>query len=203
MNQPLGFAVGNALEVREAIQTLRGGGPADFLSHCLTVAGHMLALGGMAEGPQAGTALAKEAIQNGWAWERFKELVKAQGGDVSYVENPERLPSAPIIEDVPAPQTGYIKEIDARQVGEASVDLGAGRLKKGDPIDRGVGIEILHKVGDYVEAGSALFRVHANDRNTLDAARQALLDAHTWSEEAVEPLPLFYGIVGSDRVEMV
>lgn len=195
MNQPLGVAVGNALEVREAIETLRGGGPDDFLEHCLVVAAHMLVLGNIAENEEAGRRLAMEAIQSGHAWERFRALVAAQGGDVGYIDDPQRLPRAPVIEEVPAPRSGYLDRIHARIVGETAVMLGAGREKKDDPIDYAVGIEIFYKVGDELEAGDRLFAVHANRIGDLELARQRILDAHGWSDHPVERLPLFYGVV--------
>lgn len=195
MNQPLGQAVGNALEVREAIDTLRGGGPEDFREHCLVVAGHMLALGGIAPDESQGRAMAQTAIQEGQAWERFKTLVQSQGGDVRYVEEPRRLAVAPLIQTIAAPRSGYLQQIHARIVGETSVILGAGRAKKSDPVDHAVGIEILHKVGDYVEAGQPLFVIHANRADLLAEARQSLMSAHIWSDERVAPLPLFYGVI--------
>jgi pyrimidine-nucleoside phosphorylase len=193
MNQPLGNAVGNALEVREAIETLRGGGPQDFREHCLVVAGHLLALGGKVAGEQEGRELAQDVLEDGRGFERFKALVASQGGDVSFVENPERLPNAPLVETVPAPRSGYLAGIHARIVGETAVTLGAGRARKEDPIDYAVGIVIHHKVGDRVEAGEPLFTLHANQPEAVDEARRRLLDAHTWSEAPVDPLPLFYG----------
>jgi pyrimidine-nucleoside phosphorylase len=195
MNQPLGSAVGNALEVREAIDTLHGGGPEDFREHCLVAAAHLLVLGGKAEDEGQGREMAQKSLDDGQAWERFRTLVAAQGGDVRFVDNPDRLPTAPIVETVPAPRSGYLKGIHARIVGETSVLLGAGRARKGDPIDHSVGILIHRKVGDQVEVGQPLFTIHARDQETLAEARQALQDAHTFSDEPVEPLPLFYGVV--------
>ena len=195
MNQPLGNAVGNALELKEAIQTLRGNAPKDFLEHCLVVAGHMLALGGVASDEDQGWKMAQDALQDGRGWERFKVLVAAQGGDVGYIEDPTQLATATMIEKIPAPRGGYLQEINARIVGETAVTLGAGRAKKGDSIDPAVGIIIHHKVGDLLEAGDPLFTIHANDRARLEDGRQCLLDAHVWSESPVEPLPLFYGVV--------
>lgn len=195
MNQPLGQAVGNALEVREAIETLRGGGPADFREHCLVVAAHMLALGGKAGDEGEGRALAAEALASGASWDRFKALVRAQGGDVRSVEQPERLPHAPLVEGVKAPRRGYLSAVNARLIGETSVLLGAGRVKKGDPIDHAVGIQVFHKVGDWVEAGEELFAVHARERESLEQACRRLPEALAWSDEPVEPLPLFYGTI--------
>ena len=195
MNQPLGFAVGNALEVKEAIQTLHGGGPADFREHCLTVAGHMLALAGMAPNQQAGRLSAQQALDSGKAWEKFKTLVKAQGGDVGYIIEPERLPHAPLVEDVPAPRSGYLSGINARVVGETAVALGAGRMRKGDPIDHAVGLVVRYKVGDWVVAGKTLFTIHANGTVDVEQARDLVLNAHSWSDDPVTALPLFYGVV--------
>jgi len=195
MNQPLGNAVGNALELKEAIQTLNGNGPQDFREHCLVVAGHMLALGGLAGDEDEGRQMAQEALAEGKGWEKFKQLVAAQGGDVSYVEQPHRLPQARLVEVVAAPRSGYLSQVHARRIGEAAVLLGAGRAKKGDPIDHAVGIVVHHKVGDWVEAGQPLFTLHANHEPLLEEARQQVLNAHLWSETPVPPLPLFYGVV--------
>ena len=195
MSQPLGFAVGNALEVREAIETLHGGGPEDFREHCLVVAAHLLALGGMADDERSGRQMAESAIADGRAWERFRSLVRAQGGDVGYVDNPDRLPRATFVETVSAPCSAYLAEVDAQVVGETSVLLGAGRARKEDPIDHAVGVLVHHKVGDYVVKGQPLFTIHVNRRDLLADARQRLLDAHKWNDEPVSALPLFYDIV--------
>ena len=195
MNQPLGQAVGNALEVKEAIATLQGGGPDDFREHALEVATQLVLLGEAAKDEKAARQLAESKLADGSALERFRALVAAQGGDVSYVDAPDKLPQAELVEEVAAPQSGYLKGIDARVVGETSVALGAGRAKKGDPIDLAVGIVVFRNVGDKVEEGEPLFTIHANDQAKLVEARPRLLAAHTWSEEPVEPLPLFYDIV--------
>ena len=196
MNQPLGCAVGNALEVQEAIAALHGGGPADFREHCLTVAGYMLALAGFAHDDQHGRQMAQQALDQGRSWGRFVALVAAQGGDVRSIEQPERLPAARYIEVVPAPCSGYLAVIDARQVGETVVDLGGGRAKKEDQIDHAVGAIIHGKVGDRIETGQPLFTVHANDKTRLKQACRRLLAAYTWSERPTPALPLFYGLVG-------
>ena len=195
MNQPLGCAVGNALEVREAVETLLGGGPDDFRQHCLEVASYMLVLGKLAPDEPQARQMAEGALAAGKALARFRELVSAQGGDVSYVDDLDKLPKATLIEVVLAEQSGYLSQIDARLVGEASVLLGAGRAKKGDPIDHAVGIMVHHKVGDHVERGQPLFMLHANCQSALDEARRYLAPALEWSEKLVEPLPLFYEVV--------
>jgi pyrimidine-nucleoside phosphorylase len=139
--------------------------------------------------------MASAAIQDGRAWEKFRLLVKSQGGDVTFVDNPELLPRSSIIETVRAPQSGYLAQINARVVGETAVVLGAGRARKEDSIDHAVGIVVHHNVGDYIEAGQALFTLHVNQEKLIPEARQALLSAHHWSQSPVEPLPLFYGVV--------
>lgn len=197
MNQPLGCAVGNALEVKEAIETLQGGGPADFRQHCLTVAAHMLTLGGRVSDEEEGMTLARENLDNGRAWDYFRILVTVQGGDVEYIDHPERLPKARWVETVPAPRTAYLAGVNARLVGETAVMLGAGRTKKGDQIDHAVGVVVHHKVGDWVKLGEPLITVHANDPLLVGEARRILLEAHTWSDQPVKPLPLFYEVIRS------
>ncbi|MGB5845027.1 MAG: thymidine phosphorylase [Anaerolineales bacterium] len=198
MNQPLGRAVGNALEVREAIATLQNDGPADFVEHCLVVSAHMLALGDAVQNVREGRNAAEKALANGAAWNKFKTLIEMQGGDVGYLENPERFPKAPLIEKIPSPRSGYLKEINACIVGETAVELGAGRAKKSDSIDHSVGIEVLHNVGDYVDEDQPVYVVHANNQERLAAASERLLTALQWSETPVEPLPLFYKVIGED-----
>jgi pyrimidine-nucleoside phosphorylase len=192
MNQPLGCAVGNALEVIEAIETLRGGGPADFREHSLHIAAHMLVLGKRAKTLTEARHMAEAAIASGAALEKFRVLVEAQGGDVSFVDDPSRFPRARFVEVVEAPRSGFISQVHARAVGEAAVALGAGRAKKSDPIDHAVGFLIHKKVGEAVESGEPLFTIHANDADKLAQARQAVLQAYTFSDTKVPPLPLFY-----------
>jgi pyrimidine-nucleoside phosphorylase len=192
MNQPLGHAVGNALEVKEAIEALKGGGPADFREHCLHVSAHMLVVGERAKDLTEGRKLAEKAIANGSAFEKFRVLVQAQGGDVSCVDHPDKLPKAKFVEVVKAPRSGYLARVDARSVGEASVTLGAGRAKKSDAVDHAVGFVIQHKVGDRVEKGEPLFTIHANDEQKQAEVREQVLAAHVFSGASVPPLPLFY-----------
>lgn len=192
MNQPLGSTVGNALEMVEAIETLRGGGHPDFREHCLYVAAHVLVVGQRAKDLEEGRALAEKCIADGSALETLRVLVKAQGGDVSYVDNLSKFERAKYVEVVNAPRSGYISQVNARGVGEASVALGAGRAKKSDSVDHAVGFIIHKKVGDSVQAGEPLFEIHANNQEKLAEARTAVLSAHAFSDEFVSPLPLFY-----------
>src|SRR5690349_15921769 len=192
MNQPLGNAVGNSLEVVEAIDMLKGRGPEDYAEHCLYVSAHMLVLGKRAQDLSEGRAMAEKSIAEGSAFEKLRVLVKAQGGDVSYVDDPSKFPKAEFVEVVMSPRSGYLSEVQARTVGEAAVTLGAGRAKKSDPVDHAVGFVIHHKVGDKVQEGEPLFTIHANDEAKLGDAREAVLSAHNFSDQPVEKLPLFY-----------
>jgi pyrimidine-nucleoside phosphorylase len=192
MNQPLGNAVGNSLEVVEAIETLKGAGPEDFREHCLHVSAHMLVLGKRARSLTEGRAMAEKSIADGSALEKFRVLVQAQGGDVSYVDDPSKFPRAEYVEVVKSPQNGYLAQIQARSVGEAAVTLGAGRAKKSDSVDHAVGLIVHHKVGDKIEEGNPLFTIHANDESKLAQARKAVLAAHSFRDDKVAPLPLFY-----------
>ncbi len=197
MNQPLGHAVGNALEVREAIETLRGDGPRDFREHCLEVAGHLLLLAGKAKTMKAARAVLEAALRDGSAFAKFRQLVAAQGGDVKMVDDPGLLPKASWVETVKAPRSGYLSEVNAREIGMAAVDLGAGRAKKSDAIDHAVGLVIHRKVGDRMKKGEPLFTVHANDAAKLEAAKARALAAHKFSAKRVKPLPLFYKVMRS------
>ncbi len=192
MNQPLGWAVGNALEVREAISTLHEGGPADFREHCMVVAAEMLMLGGKAADASSALTLALETLASGAAWRKFRELVEAQGGDVHCIEDPDSLLKARLVEPVPAPRSGYLASVNAAEVGMAVMKLGGGREKKGDPIDYSVGVIVHYKVGDLVQKDTPLFTIHANDEARLAEAREQVLAAHTFSDDPVQRLPIFY-----------
>ena len=192
MNQPLGCAVGNALEAIEAIEMLRGNAPKDYYEHCLHVAAHVLLLGKRVDDLEQGRALAERSIKDGSALEKFRVLVQAQGGDVSYLDDTSKFERAKFVEVVSAPRSGFVSQVHARLVGEASVVLGAGRAKKTDPIDHAVGFLIHKKVGDQVQAGDPLFEIHANQEEKIAEARSAVLAAYAFSDEFVSPLPLFY-----------
>ena len=192
MNQPLGVAVGNALEVIEAIDTLHGDGPADFREHCLQVSAHMLMLGRRALDLESGRRMAETAIASGAAFEKFRVLVGAQGGDVSFLDNPTKVPKAKFIEVVTADRSGYLSQVNARTIGEAAVALGAGRFKKGDPVNHAVGFLVHRKVGDYVRQNQPLITIHADDQTKLAEARLDVQMAFGWSDQPVPALPLFY-----------
>jgi pyrimidine-nucleoside phosphorylase len=192
MSQPLGFAVGNALEVREAVDTLHGAGPADFREHCLTVAGHMLHLGGRARDPRLGRALAAEAIAGGAALAKLRALVRAQGGDERVCDDPSLLPASPCRGVLVAKRSGFLSEAHAGKIGSISVRLGAGRAKKGDAVDPAVGIVLRVKVGERVREGDPLCEVYAATEKALSNALEELEEAFVLRRNRVQPLPLFY-----------
>jgi pyrimidine-nucleoside phosphorylase len=171
---------------------LKGRGPEDFSEHCLYVSAHLLVLSKRAKDLSEARAMAEKSIADGSALEKLRVLVRAQGGDVSYVDDPSKFPKAEFVEVLLSPRNGYLAEVQARTVGEAAVTLGAGRAKKSDPIDHAVGFVIHHKVGDQVEAGEPLFTIHANDEAKLTEAREAVLAAHRFSDTPTQKLPLFY-----------
>jgi pyrimidine-nucleoside phosphorylase len=198
MNQPLGDAVGNALELKEAIACLHGGAPADLREHCLTLAGYMLRLAGQGKkwtDDKEIRALLIDQLNNGQAFAKMRQLVIGQGGDVSMVDDPTLLPKAPIVETVTASRSGYITQIAAEEVAIASFELGAGREKKGDSIDFGVGLEVQVKVGDKVEVGAPLVTIHAHAQSQLAPCRARLEQAIVIGDKPVESLPLFYGTI--------
>lgn len=195
MNQPLGYAVGNSLELLEAIDTLHGGGPNDFTEHCIAAASYLVVLGKRSKNLVEGRRLVEDSLKNGKAWEQFRNLVIAQGGKVEFIDNPELLPKAQFTQIVNSKTNGYIKFINARVIGETSVDLGAGRAKKGDPIDHTVGIVVHRKVGDYVLEGEPIFTVYANSLEKLHSALLKIEEGFQFQAEKCDPLPLFYEIV--------
>ena len=197
MNQPLGLAVGNALEVSEAIETLHGRGPDDFRQHCVDVAGEMLLIAGAAESPAAGRAKAAGTLVDGSAWAKFRQFVGAQGGDVAFVDDPRKLPQAPVVRPLAAPRAGYVAGLDAGEVGRTVVDLGGGREKKGDPVDPAVGVMLAPegKVGGHVAAGQTLLWVHARTDGVAQAALARLAAAYRVEDEPVAAPPLIHHII--------
>lgn len=195
MNQPLGRAVGNALEVKEALATLNGDGPPDLWEHCLEVAAHLLVLAGTCDSLEQGKQQVTRVRDDGRALAKFRAMVSAQGGDVRMIDDPSRLPQAALVEDVLAPEAGYVAGIDAGAIGWSCVQLGGGRMEKSAPIDHAVGKIIPVKVGDWLDTGDLIGIVHANDKFTLAMGQQALQRAISWSQEPVARLPHFYATV--------
>ena len=198
MEQPLGLAVGNALEVAEAIATLHGRGPADFQELVEAVAGEMLLIAGAAPDAEAARARVQEVIRSGAALARFRQFVVAQGGDGAMIDDPTLLPQAPLRHDVVAPVAGYVQQIDARRVGLASVALGGGRQRKGDPIDPRVGVMLAAKVGEAVHAGATLCTIHAADEASAHAVVDELQAAFTIGPQPVAPLAILLDRIGSE-----
>ncbi|QGG56507.1 pyrimidine-nucleoside phosphorylase [Paenibacillus sp. B01] len=161
MSQPLGLAIGNALEVREAIDTLRGEGPDDLRELCLALGSQMVYLGGAARSIEEAEALLKELLASGKALDKFKEFIANQGGDPAVVDDPDLLPAAPYRIELPARESGFVSGMTADAIGTAAMILGAGRATKESEIDLSVGIVLRKKVGDAVQAGESLATIHA------------------------------------------
>ncbi len=195
MNQPLGRAVGNALEVIEAVETLKGRGPEDFAEHCLAVAEQMLLLADAAPDEQTARRRLLDSLADGAALEKFGEWIEAQGGTRRVVDDYGVLPRASIVQDLPAPRDGFIAGINAEQVGLTVVDLGGGRAKKEDAVDYAVGVVLKHKVGARIRRGEPLLSLHADDLGKFDAAAERLLSAYTFSDTAPAPPPLIHQII--------
>jgi len=192
MNQPLGHAVGNAVEVQEAIAVLQGQGPADLREHCLRVAAEMLLLGKKATSLDDALYLATGLVDSREAWGKFRELVRSQGGLVNSIERPDSLLSVNVAREVQALQDGYLAQIDAARIGLTVMKLGGGREKKTDSIDHHVGVIVHHKVGDFVRKHALLATIYASSEGQVDPATRSVLRAHVLQSDPVLPLPLFY-----------
>ena len=192
MDQPLGYAVGNTVEVQEAIDTLEGHGPADFTELCLTLAGHMIFLGGKALSAEDGYTKAKMLLEKGFALEKFYQLIKAQGGSLA-----NGLPEAEFTASVYAARAGIVQAIDAKTIGHSSMLLGAGRETKHSIIDPTAGIILRKKVGETVEQGEVIAELHYNTPYAyrLDEAEKAVQDAYVIDEMQPDILPLILDII--------
>lgn len=195
MNQPLGNAVGNALEVQEAIATLRGEGPEDFTELCLTIGSYMLVAGKKAETPEEARAMLQRVIADGSALKKLEEFVEAQGGDPGQVRHPELLPAAAIREPVLAPVDGYLQSIQCEEVGNCSMILGGGRETKESELDLSVGLILHKKTGDFVKKGEPLATIHANDREKAAQASKRYLAACRIGEEPVQRPELIHAVI--------
>lgn len=193
MSQPLGLAIGNALEVKEAIDTLQGKGPKDLEELCLALGRQMVFLADKASSLEEAEEMLKEVIRNGKALDKFKEFITNQGGDASVVDHPEKLPQAKYLIEVPAKVDGVVAEIVADEIGIAAMLLGAGRATKESEIDLAVGLMLNKKVGDAVKAGESLVTIHAN-RENVDDVMTKIYDNIRIGDHT-EPLVLIYDIV--------
>ena len=195
MDVPLGRTVGNALEIRECVDTLKGAGPADLEALCLTLAGRMLRLGGAASSVERCEAMAREALSSGRAFERFGCVVERQGGDARILDDPGRLPRARRIEIVAAGRAGYIQRMRADGVGQASVLLGAGRDRIDAAIDPAAGIVLLARPGDRVAAGDAIAELHAGTTGDVAAARARFTASVVIGDAPLPDQPIVLGVM--------
>lgn len=191
MSQPLGFAVGNALEVKEAIDTLKGKGPADLTELCLTLGSQIVYLAKKADSLKEARGLLEEAIENGSALEKFKVFIHSQGGDASVADNPDKLPQAQYLFELKAKETGYISEITANEIGTAAMLLGAGRATKEAAIDLAAGLLLRKKVGDKVEKGETLVEIYSNFKDINEVKGKVEKNIKIASEK-VSPPTLIY-----------
>jgi len=195
MDQPLGCAVGNALEVREAIEVLKGRGPGDLLEICLSLGSVMLLLAGKTGNIKTGRKLLSEILESGKALEKFKEIIAAQEGDPRVTMEAGYLPAAKITAEVPSPGTGYIQAVHAGKIGRAAMLLGAGREKKNSSIDLSAGIVLKKKAGDRVMTGETLAVMHTAKRENLTAIKRIIHEAYIVGKNKPELQPLIYGMV--------
>ncbi|CAH1210410.1 Pyrimidine-nucleoside phosphorylase [Paenibacillus plantiphilus] len=201
MDQPLGYAIGNALEVQEAIDTLRGQGPGDLTALCLALSAQMVVLSGQADDIEAAEKLLRQQLDSGAALDKFRAFIEAQGGDPAVVDNPGLLPQAPVMIEVTSRQEGYIQRIDAEQLGIAAMQLGAGRATKDAVIDHAVGLVLRRKVGDHVAVGETIALLHASRNDEVNGLiAEHVQDAYTIGEERPHLSPLLLSVVTADGV---
>ncbi|WP_419873798.1 pyrimidine-nucleoside phosphorylase [Candidatus Pristimantibacillus sp. PTI5] len=199
MDQPLGFAIGNALEVQESIETLKGNGPEDLTELCLTLGAHMVVLGGKSDSVESAKELLRDQIMNGAALQKFKDFIAAQGGDASIADDPAKLPQAPIIIEVTAEGAGFVNAIEAEQLGLAAMLLGAGRATKDAVIDYAVGVTLRKKVGDPVNEGDTLALLHVRDADeTAKDVAAKVRQAYSLSDAKPEPRALLLSVITAE-----
>ena len=195
MDQPLGKAVGNALEVEEAINTLQGKGPKDLLELCLTLGSNMVVLAGKAKDTDEAREMLMETITSGKAIMKFKEFISAQGGNTEGIDDTSKLPKAKYIMEVRAEEEGYVNKIHAEEIGIVAMELGAGRATKESVIDLAVGIVLEKKRGDFVKKGDIIAYVHANDEKKGEKAIRGILNNYVIKAEAPKEIPLIYNVI--------
>jgi pyrimidine-nucleoside phosphorylase len=195
MQQPLGYAIGNALEVREAIAALRGAGPSDLVELTLSLGVQLMRLAERTADETTARAILREALNSGAAWAKFRQLIASQGGDLAYVDQPERLPTAPVQIALPAPRAGYVTAIEGTALGMVVHDLGGGRAHPGDRINPAVGLVLQARVGDQVYLGQPLLSIHAAQIEDVERVAPRLLAAYTLSDTPVAPPPLIEAII--------
>ena len=201
MEEPLGLAIGNSLEVNEALDILKGQGAAELQQVCLTLAAHMLILAGVSESVDKAYTIVKKLLNNGSALTKFREFLVVQGGNPEIIDNPNLLPRARSKRDLIIGSAGYIGRIDTAGIGQASVLLGAGRLYKNQPIDLSAGIILKVRTGDYISADQPVATLYYNDDNKLRAAVEQLIPAFEISDVKPTKKPLILGVVKYNSVE--
>lgn len=195
MDQPLGNAIGNALEVNEAIDTLNGNGPADFTELCLTLGSHMAVAGNVADSLEEARAKLEEVIANKSALDKLASFIKAQGGNPEQVYHPELLPQASVCEEICSTESGYISSIQCDEIGICSLILGGGRETKTSEIDLSVGLILHKKKGDIVQKGDSLATIYANDLNKLQQAKERFLKAYHFSDIKPAQTPFIKAVI--------
>jgi len=201
MDEPLGFAIGNSLEVKEAIEILKNRGPEDLRDLCLVLGAHMLKLGGVTRNYEEGKKRLEKILKEGTAFDKFKEMVTAQGGNPEIIDNPELLPLAKHCTKIKADLSGYIQKIDSRLIGESAMLLGAGREKKESEIDLSVGIILKKKVGNKVNNNEDLAEVYYNDTEKLKEAKGKLLSSFVIGKKKPQKLPLILATISKEGIK--
>jgi len=191
MNQPLGYAIGNALEIKEAVETLQGKGPEDLHELCLTLGSYMVRLAGKAETTEEAREMLEEVINNGRALEVFKLFLESQGGDTSVIDDLTKLPTASYQIEVPAKEAGYVLGIIADEIGTAAMVLGAGRATKESELDLAVGLVLHKKIGDEVKVGDSLVTIHSNTED-IESVKEKIYHAYEMSASKVAPATLIH-----------
>lgn len=203
MNEPLGFTVGNSLEVIEAIETLKGNGPEDFVKLCETLGAYMLLLGKVVYSFDKGVIKIREAISSGKALDKLKEFIENQGGNPSVVDDYSLFKRSKGVYELKSTESGFIHKIAAEEVGVSAMILGAGRETKKDVLDLSVGIILNKKVGDYVKEGEVLAYIHYSDDEKLKSSKSRLINAYEISELEIKREKLIYGIVTKEGIKML
>ena len=201
MDEPLGFAIGNSLEVKEAVEILKNRGPEDLRDLCLVLGAHMLKLGGVVKHYEDGKNKLEKILKEGIAFNKFKEMVTAQGGNPEIIDNPESLPLAKHSTKITANISGFVQKIDSRLVGESAMLLGAGREKKESKIDLSVGIVLKKKVGSKVNINEDLAEVYYNDSEKLEEAKKKLFSSFVIRNKKMQKLPLILATISKDGVK--
>lgn len=203
MDQPLGHAIGNAMEIQEAVATLQGKGPKDLEEVCLILASHMLVLGGKADSEEEARSILQQKLDSGEAIEKLREMVRAQHGDVSQIDDTSLLPEAEMKIEVKSETQGFVESIQAEEIGIAAMLLGAGRETKDSVIDLAAGVDLRKKIGDPVAVGEVIAVLHLNQPHEkgLEEARAKVLGAYGIAEEKVPRRPLVFALVTPEGIK--